>query len=90
MTIEGCVVRLSDLIAYIGKDVEDAIRLGVITKEDIPKSVISVLGHNNKEIVNTIILDVINNSIDVDGEVRYIKLSDEVYKALNDLKDFNV
>ncbi|MBR5662850.1 MAG: HD domain-containing protein [Bacilli bacterium] len=89
MTIEGCVVRLSDLIAYIGKDVEDAIRLGIITEKDIPKNVISVLGNNNKEIVNTVILDVIKNSIDQDGEVRYIKLSDQVYDALNDLKDFN-
>ena len=89
MTIEGCVVRISDLIGYIGKDVEDAVRLGILDKESIPKSVTEVLGTTNREIVNTIILDVINNSIAEDGEVRFIKLSDRVYNAINDLKDFN-
>lgn len=89
MTLEGCVVRISDLIAYIGKDVEDAVRLGILKEEDIPKSITDVLGHSNKEIVNTIILDVINNSVDSNGDVKYIKLSDEVYNAINELKDFN-
>ena len=89
MTIEGCVVRLSDLIAYIGKDVEDAIRLGIIKESDVPEEVTSVLGKNNKEIVNTVINDAIKNSIDTDGEVRFIKLSDKVFNALNCLKDFN-
>lgn len=89
MTLEGCVVRISDLIAYIGKDVEDAIRLGIIKSDDIPKSITDVLGNNNKEIVNTIILDVINNSVLPDNTVKYIKLSDKVYHAISDLKDFN-
>ena len=89
MTIEGCVVRISDLIAYIGKDIEDAIRLGILTKDDIPKNIINVLGDNNKNIVNTIILDVIENSIDKDGEVKYIRLSDRVYNAIKELKNFN-
>lgn len=89
MTLEGCVVRISDLIAYIGKDIEDAIRLGILDKEDIPKNVTSVLGTNNREIVNTIINDVIKNSVSENDEVKYIKLSDDVYKAISDLKDFN-
>ena len=85
MTLEGCVVRISDVIGYAGKDVEDAIRLGIITKEDIPNSITSVLGSTNREIVNTLVLDIINNSIDK----PYIKLSDEVFDALNDLMKFN-
>lgn len=85
MTLEGCVVRISDVIAYIGRDIEDAVRLGIIKKEDIPSSIKDVLGNDNKTIVNTILLDVITNSMNKD----YIKMSDDVFKALVDLKKFN-
>ena len=85
MTLEGCVVRISDLIGYIGRDIEDAIRLGLIDINSIPKNITEVLGTTNREIVNTIILDVIKNSFDK----PYIKLSDNVYKAIKDLKKFN-
>ena len=50
MTLEGCVVRISDLIAYLGKDIEDAIRQKLITKDMIPKNVQKVLGTTNKAI----------------------------------------
>ena len=63
MTLEGCVVRISDVIAYIGRDIEDATRLKLIKKEDIPSSITDVLGSDNRTIVNTILLDVINNSL---------------------------
>jgi dGTPase len=59
MTLEGCVVRISDIIGYIGKDIEDAIRLKLIDKKDLPPNTISILGSTNREIVNTIVLDVI-------------------------------
>lgn len=85
MTLEGCVVRISDIIGYIGRDIEDAINVGIINREDIPKHITDVLGFTNKEIVNTIILDIINNSY---GK-KYIKLSDDVYKAIISLKKFN-
>lgn len=85
MTLEGCVVRISDLIAYLGRDIDDAIRMNLLKWSDVPKSITSVLGFSNREIVNTIINDVINNS---KGK-KYIKLSDDVYKAISDLKDFN-
>ena len=85
MTLEGCVVRLSDIISYLGRDVEDAERLGLLDKNDIPLTVKNVLGTNNKEIVNTIVTDVIENSI---GK-PYIKLSDQVYAAMKELMDFN-
>ena len=84
-TLEGCVVRISDLIAYLGRDIEDAIRMRLIKEEDIPSNIKDVLGVKNKDIVNTIILDVINNSLDK----PYIKLSDDVFKALEALKCFN-
>jgi len=85
MTLEGCVVRISDLIGYIGRDIEDALRLGLIKESDVPSEIISVLGRTNREIVNTIILDIINNSFDK----PFIKLSDEVYNAIKKLKKFN-
>lgn len=85
MTLEGCIVRISDIIAYIGRDIEDAINLGTFKRENIPSSITNVLGTTNKEIVNTIILDIIDNSIDK----PYIKMSTKVYKALFDLKKFN-
>ncbi len=85
MTLEGCVVRISDVIAYLGRDIEDACMLGLFQKEDIPKEIREVLGTKNREIVNTIILDIIKNSL---GK-PYIKLSDEVYHAIVSLKKFN-
>lgn len=85
MTLEGCIVRLSDIIAYIGRDIEDAIQIGFLKREDLPKNITDVLGNNNREIVNTIILDIVKNSYNK----PYIKMSDEVYKAIFDLKAFN-
>ena len=85
MTLEGCVVRISDIIAYIGKDIEDALTLGIIKKEEIPTNIIKVLGKNNKSIVNTFVKDLIKNSI---GK-PYIKMSPEIYITLIELKEFN-
>ena len=64
MTLEGCVVRLSDILAYIGRDIEDAIKVGVITRKDIPAKVTKLLGNTNSSIVDTLIKDVIINSYD--------------------------
>ncbi len=85
MTLEGCVVRISDMIAYLGRDIEDAVRLGVIKKSDLPKDITNVLGDNNKDIVNTIVLDILNNSLDK----PYIELSKPIYEAVKALKKFN-
>ena len=85
MTLEGCVVRVSDIIAYLGKDIEDARILGIIKEEDIPINIRQVLGVKNREIVNTIIMDLIHNSF---GK-PYLKLSDDVFGAIKELKKFN-
>lgn len=85
MTLEGCVVRISDVIAYIGRDIEDAIMLGKLERNKIPKKIVSILGNNNRDIINSIVLDIIENSY---GK-NEIVLSDKVFKAVNDLKDFN-
>ena len=85
MTLEGCVVRISDVVGYIGKDIEDAITLGVIKIEDVPKDIVNVLGKTNSEIINTVVLDIINNSSDK----PYITMSKEVFDAIIKLKAFN-
>ena len=85
MTLEGCVVRFSDIIAYLGRDIEDGVRMNVITYDEVPKEVVKVLGKTNREIVNTIVNDIINQSI---GK-SYLKISDDVFEAIKKLKDFN-
>jgi len=85
ITMEGSVVRLSDVIAYIGRDIEDAITLGIITRDEIPEKPRKVLGDTNSKIVDTLIKDVIINSL----EKPYLMFSDEVFEALIELKDWN-
>lgn len=85
MTLEGCVVRISDLIGYLGRDIEDAIELGVLSREQLPKSITSVLGNNNKSMIDVIIQDIIIHSLNQ----PYIEMSEEVFRAMKELKDFN-
>lgn len=85
MTIEGCVVRISDIVGYIGRDIEDSINLGLFNREDLPKKITKVLGNDNKDIINTIVKDIIDNSYDK----PYITMSEEVFTAICELKKFN-
>lgn len=85
MTLEGCVVRISDMIGYIGKDIDDANRLGIFNKDTLPAEVKTYLGTDNDQIMNSIIIDVIKNSYNK----PYISMSKEVYSAVKILKKFN-
>ena len=85
MTLEGCVVRISDVISYLGRDIEDAIMLGVLSLDNLPNSVTDILGYSNSDIINTIVLDIIENSMNK----SYITMSPKINKAICDLKDFN-
>ncbi len=85
MTLEGCVVRISDIIAYLGRDIEDAIMIGILKRSDLPKDVVQILGDDNSKIITNIIDDIVKNSY---GK-PYIKMSDEVFKAMFKLKEFN-
>ena len=85
MTLEGCVVRISDLIGYLGRDIEDAIRVRIIKKSDIPDNIVKNLGNTNRDIVNSIVMDIIKNSYNK----NYIKLSEKIYKSIIELKNFN-
>ncbi len=95
MTIEGCVVRLADTVAYIGRDIEDAIILGLIKRSDIPEDCIQVLGDTNGSIVYSLVTDLIaNSSVPALGKTDYkekphIGFSDNVSNTLFKLKQFN-
>jgi dGTPase len=86
MTLEGCVVRMADTVAYIGRDFEDAIRLKVVKRSDLPKDVAAVLGNTNGTIVYNLVTDIINNSY----AKPYIAFSDRVSQSLKRLKKFNM
>ena len=85
MTMEGCVVRISDIIAYIGRDIEDAMIVGSIQREELPPQITQVLGNNNSEIVDKLIKDIIQNSYGKD----YLCFSKEVFNSLMNLKQWN-
>jgi dGTPase len=70
MTLEACVVRISDIIAYIGRDFEDAIEVKLIKRNSLPKEISKIIGNSNDKIINTLVMDIINNSYDK----NYIKL----------------
>ncbi|MCR4922459.1 MAG: deoxyguanosinetriphosphate triphosphohydrolase [Lachnospiraceae bacterium] len=83
-TLEGKVVRLSDKIAYIHHDMDDAIRAGVLTEEDIPREIRNTLGMTTTRRLDTMIHDVITNSSGIDE----IKMSDEIHEAMMALRSF--
>ncbi|MGB6970555.1 MAG: HD domain-containing protein [Desulfobulbales bacterium] len=93
MTLEGCVVRLCDTIAYIGRDIEDAIELKLIKRSSIPSSCRNVLGDTNGTIVYHLVEDLITSSLaSGQGGVLAqdsIGFSPEVSNSLQELKTFN-
>ncbi|MFW6012981.1 MAG: deoxyguanosinetriphosphate triphosphohydrolase family protein [Candidatus Bipolaricaulota bacterium] len=84
-SLEGCVVRMSDKIAYLGRDIEDAIKAGLIANSDIPGDIQDQLGKKNGEIIDAFVTDLIEWSRDNDK----IGFSAEKYRLMKKLKDFN-
>ena len=83
-TLEGKIVRLSDKIAYINHDIDDAIRAQVLTEDDIPLELKKTLGFNTRQRPNTLIHNIIMGSMDRDD----IAMSDEVAQAMDELRRF--
>ena len=83
-TLEGQIVRRSDQIAYVNHDIDDAIRAGILTNDDIPKQITDVLGHDHSSRINTLVTDIIR----VSREAGAICLSLHVETALKDLRAF--
>ena len=82
---EGCIVRFSDKIAYLGRDIEDAITANFIKRKDIPKEIKQNLGENNSSIIDKLVNDIIDNSKENDK----IGFSNIIFEYLKNLKDFN-
>ncbi|RJP85677.1 MAG: HD domain-containing protein [Desulfobacteraceae bacterium] len=85
MSLEGCVVRFSDTVSYIGRDIEDAIRLNLIRRSDLPEKSVACLGDTNGRIVYSLVTDIILNSY----QKPFISFSPEISEALSLLKKFN-
>ena len=86
MTLEGCVVRFADIIAYVGRDLQDAKEICVINDNlDIPVDCQEKIGTKNSEIINTLTIDVIENSFDND----YISYSGDISKCLEEYMAFS-
>ena len=83
-TLEGQIVRRSDQIAYVNHDIDDAIRAGILTNDDIPAEITDILGHDHSTRINTLVTDIIR----VSREAGAICLSPDVEKALKDLRSF--
>lgn len=85
-TLEGQVVRVSDIIAYVNHDLDDALRAEVIKKSDIPKGIIKVLGDTHSQRIDTMVKDLIYRSKEKDLEE--LCMSDDVSSAIYLLRDF--
>jgi len=84
-TWEGCVVRMCDKIAYLGRDLEDAVQLRITEWKDIPEESARILGSSNSRIINTLVNDLIKTSM----EKGVIGFSNRVFEAFLLQKDFN-
>jgi dGTPase len=85
LTYEGCVVRIADMIAYLGRDIEDSITANLITTKDIPINLKKNLGTTNGEIIDSLVLDLVQNST---GK-NIITFSEEKFELICQLKNFN-
>jgi dGTPase len=85
-TLEGQIVRVSDVIAYVNHDVDDALRAGIIKEEDIPASLVKTLGRWHATRIDRMVLDVVEASL-ATGLDR-IAMSDRIMKAVVELREF--
>ena len=91
-TLEGEVVKIADIVAYINHDIGDAIRAGIITENNLPLSAATVLGHSHSQRINTMVSDIIDYSWGArgDGAVPHpaIGMSPRILEATNTLRQF--
>ncbi len=83
-TLEGQVIRYADRIAYINHDIDDAMRAGILSESDIPRDISAVLGKNHSKRINTLVEDLITQSIDSPT----LKMRPEVAAAMARLREF--
>jgi dGTPase len=86
LTLEGDIVRISDIIAYVNHDIDDGIRAGVLTEDDIPKEIRKALGNRGGDRIDRMVRDVIDSTLGCDYE--QISMSAEVLGALEELRTY--
>jgi dGTPase len=91
-TVEGQVVKMADLVAYINHDVEDAIRAGIISRADLPASTVKTLGQTNSNRINTLVTNIVactKGKMDggIDGR-QVIGMNPDILSAANELREF--
>ena len=84
VTLEGQIVKISDRVAYINHDIDDAIRGGILRREQLPKDCLEVLGEDQRERINNMIIDLINNN----GDSESITMTPAFQKAADRLREF--
>jgi dGTPase len=91
-TLEGQICKIADIVAYVNHDVEDAIRAGIISQNDLPEPVVTTLGHVHSQRINTLVCDIIDCSWPVSGNSNLtnpiIDMSPKVLGATNILRQF--
>ncbi len=83
-TLEGCIVRLADIIAYVSHDLDDALRAGLLKDSQIPAAIVAVLGDSHSCRIRTMVTDMVENSLA--AEKGTIGLSDPVAEAISNLR----
>ena len=86
-TMEGRVVRVADIIAYLSHDLDDAIRSGVVTRQQVPAHCVEVLGERHRDLVTTMIRDVVYASGEENGQMA-IKMSDAMHDVMLEMRTF--
>ncbi len=91
-TVEGQVVKMADLVAYINHDLEDAIRAGVISQSDLPASTLKILGETNSNRINTLVSNIVDFSgqkmTSAEKDITVIGMSETIRNAANELREF--
>lgn len=82
-TLEGCIVRMADKIAYVGRDIEDGARAGLMSFSALPASIKTELGSTNGEIINTLVEDIIEHSYGNDAIILSIEKGQAMEELLN-------
>jgi dGTPase len=85
-TLEGRVVRLADIVAYVNHDLDDALRAGVIKKSSVPQHIRKILGNTHSQRINTMVRDTVGCTLANGG--GKLEMSEEVYTALSELRSF--
>jgi len=85
-TIEGQIMRVADLIAYVNHDIDDSTRAGLLNAEDLPKAPVQLLGASSSARIGTLVKDVVNETLK--GGLAEIRMSDAVLQAMLDLRSF--